>query len=253
MMSFSPEHLTQLELARARLEESRKRLTKTKSRARSWEKTDDQYPNAIYLGCADERYVYIGQSRQPVARWRSHLLRGTGCTCFGDHTLWAILVWDVPPDCLDAAESYMIGFAMAKWQCVNMNRGKDDEAFAIGFQDSSLDVSPQICNPFDLSDLLWQEIRAIDATVGMYETYVYDQKLWHRRWGFHLRSHDFEKAVSHEVELRMKPLREGIDHHRNTLRQQESSLSYKVDQAFYKGLFFGAVWAAVLVLVICFA
>ncbi len=195
--------------------------------------------------------MYVGQSKRPVARWRSHLQQWTGSCCFGE-TLWAILVWDVPPDCLNAAESYMIGFAMAKWQCVNMNRGYDQEAFIIGFQDGLDDGQPQICNSFELSDLTWQNIHPIDPSCGMYSTYMYDEKLWHRRWGFHLRTHDFEKAVSHEVDLRMKPLKEAVDSRHKELREKESKLSSELEKAFCRGIFVGAILVA-LVLAVYFA
>jgi hypothetical protein len=246
MIEFGPEERERMAKHREWLRLLEQRLALTRQNSRGTTAFDRQYPNAIYLGCASSEageFYYVGQSRFPLKRWLQHVRRGTGCVPFGETRSWAVLLWDVPRDDLDAVESYLIGYVLAKWRCVNMNRGKVEDAFCFGFRDGSWGHAPQVCAPIEMSKLVWSEVEVQEC--GPITGYVSNGELLHRRWGFHLVQHDFEKAVAAEVALRVTELENRFESRRDELLAKEKRLGSKVDGAFFRGWLWGAAIAAV--------
>jgi len=202
-----------------------------------------QYRNAIYLGRASSEFgdfLYVGQSRFPLKRWKSHVRRSTGCMPFGSSS-WAILLWDVPVRDLDATESYLIGYVFAKWRCVNMNRGNVGDAFDIGFRDGILGHAPQVCAQIEMNKLLWNKVCIYEC--GTITGYVPSGELLHRRWGFHLVQHDFDKAVAIEVAQQTLQLEAVLKHRQTKVLEKEQQLQDTVDTAFLRGWLWGALIA----------
>jgi hypothetical protein len=247
MIEFSPEDREKMAKHGEWLRLLEQRLEAIRQKARTAPDLDRNYPNAIYLGCATTleagEFYYLGQSVRPLRRWESHVRRATGCVPFGDTCTWAILLWDVPRKELDAVESYLIGYVYAKWRCVNMNRGKVEEAFDFGFRDGSWGREPKVCAPIDMSKLAWNEVRVYEG--GGITGYKQSGELLHRRWGFHLVQHDFEKAVADEVALRATELENGFESRRKELLENEKRLGAEVSDAYFRGWLWGAAIAAV--------
>lgn len=162
-----------------------------------WNREDKEYPNAIYVGRADifgdqKRFAYyIGQSKRPLKRWKSHVASGTGCTQFSDDTdpEWAILAWDIPTASMDVAESYLIGYFLAMFGCVNGNRGKSEYAFRRGYLDGVHRKQPAVCARISLDELNWCDVvYEYAGNEGVAEVFhpAGDNKLLDQRWGFHL-------------------------------------------------------------------
>lgn len=246
MITFGPEERERMAKHREWLRLLEQHLALTRQNSRGATAFDQHYPNAIYLGCASSEageFYYVGQSTFPLKRWQEHVRRGTGCVPFGETRSWAVLLWDVPRDDIDPVESYLIGYVLAKWRCVNMNRGKVEDAFRFGFRDGSWGQDPQVCAPIEMSKLAWNEVQVYEC--GSITSYVSSGELLHRRWGFHLVQHDLEKAVAHEVALRASELEAGFEKRRNAVFKLEKCLHQKVDDAFFRGWLWGAAIAAV--------
>lgn len=246
MIEFSPEDREKMAKRGEWLRLLEQRLEAIRQKSRTAADRDRQYPNAIYLGCATSEageFYYVGQSVRPLKRWESHVRRATGCVPFGDTCTWAILLWDVPRNELDAVESYLIGYVFAKWRCVNMNRGKVEEAFGFGFRDGSWGQEPQVCAPIDMTKLAWNELHLNDC--GPVFGYLRSGELLYRRWGFHLVQHDFDKAVAAQVAMRTSEIETEFAKRRDAVFKFEKCLHKKVDEAFLRGWLWGAAIAAV--------
>lgn len=216
MIAYTPEQIEAFKLAH---QKAREEEAHVESRIRQceyvssslWDKQDDKYPNAIYIGRAlldsDNKYAYyIGQSRRPVQRWRQHMDSGTGCVPYGDDIEWAILTWDIPYEAMDVAESYLIGYVLAVHGCINGNRGKSERAFQRGYSDGVKGEVPQVCQPIDMGTLLWRNVGG-GGDIGKYiDLPKGDHDIWDRRWGFHLVVHDAEKVISAKLASREEDL-----------------------------------------------
>lgn len=154
-----------------------------------WRK--DSFRNAVYLGrCNDDEgcpFYYVGQAKVPSRRWDQHCLRQTGPWQFGHNVEWAILAWNLPDDQMDSVESYLIGYVLGLFGCVNGNRGKDERAFIQGFRDATRGAPPQVCPPIDVAKLDWQCFYPVSADLVADNRIIVseDTDLFTRRWGFH--------------------------------------------------------------------
>lgn len=152
--------------------------------------TSERFNNAIYLGRADDdrgvSFYYVGQATDPGRRWDQHLQRQTGPCPFGNNVTWSVLVWGIPDGKLDSVESYMIGYVLRRFGCVNGNRGNNDAAFVEGFRDATVGRPPAVCAELNLDALDWQEFHR-KSNDDIFENEIEPSEgtdLFERSWGF---------------------------------------------------------------------
>jgi hypothetical protein len=208
--------------------------------------TRERYENAIYMGRTrdvdDNSYYYVGQAKDPGRRWDQHLRRRTGPCQFGCHIEWAVLVWGVPDERLDSAESYLIGYVLSRLGCVNGNRGKDEKAFAQGYRDAAADKPPAICPDIDISSLDWQDFYpgSPDVIVDNRISPSDDTDIGKRFWGFH--TLDADKAVQPYVKDERHRLDQLVREQRDLRNKLQDTVSLRNALWFVAGLAVGILF-----------
>ncbi len=246
MKSLTPEQMEVANRASELRERIDERIRTCNYESRPWHNEDSQYPNSVYVGrvqVSDVRYAYyVGQSKRPIRRWQSHLVSGTGCVPFGDDPVWAVLAWDIPDATLDVAESYLIGYFLARFGCVNGNRGKCEHAFQTGYLDGMEGRPSQICGEIDVQKLLWRCVGNFDDNPKWVDRPEGDTRLWDCRWGFHLVAHDVDRVIAAKI----VPLEERLSKRELELSQREERQKSIPREMFTWGMVLGVLIGIVL-------